>query len=390
MPLDGEELDELLSGFVDGALSETERRLVEESAQADVRLQQRILLLRRQSSEVNELGKLVVDRSRRQFSRKPGLTLAETVIAQARKEAAKQGLPNSHYVYGHVASPSPVVTTSQPAANEQHQRVRKPRLLLAGCLATAAAVFLAVFLARPADDFSNSSNSASRTVQPLLHTAESSKPNQAEPAFDVIESVKSETPAASQLVGQFDKLSYVLVVDLQITANALRNNVLEDILSKAGIPRIEPVVADQAILKKLDQSQMIVNPRGIDKQSTYITVIRAEMEEIEAALQAIWKDTDQFPNFGVNLAVDAKTGLVQDVLKGTGGRFSVNDSFAVPVNADTSALGSAAASPFPGVPSHVNYVSSSIRSKGWPSYQFGSDASSGSTTTILLVTHVVE
>ncbi len=390
MPLDGEELDELLSGFIDGALSETERRLVEEAAQADVRLEQRILLLRRQSSEVNALGKLVVDRSRRHLSQKPGLTLAEAVIAQARQEAARQGLPNSHYVYGHVAPPSPVVTASQPTANELHSRISKPRLLLAGCLVTAAAVFLAVFLARPADDFSNSSNSASQSIQPPLHIAETSKPNQAEPAFDVGESVKSETPAASQLVGQFNNLSYVLVVDLQITITALRNNVLEDILSKAGIPRIQPVVADQAILKKLDQSQMIVKPRGIDKQLTYITVIRAEMQEIESALQAIWKDTDQFPNFGLNLAVDAKAGLVQDVLNGTGGRFSVNDSFAVPVNADTSALGSAAASPFPGVPSNVNYVSSSIRSKGWPNYQFGSEASSGSIATILLVTHVVE
>jgi anti-sigma factor RsiW len=56
MPPEGEKLDELLSGYIDGALNEKERQIVEQAAQDDVRVSQRILQLRQQAADVAYLG----------------------------------------------------------------------------------------------------------------------------------------------------------------------------------------------------------------------------------------------------------------------------------------------------------------------------------------------
>ncbi len=391
MPLDGENLDELLSGFVDGVLSEAERKLVEEAAQADVRLKQRIYLLQRQASEVGDLGRVLADQARRQRKTLLDQTLAERVIAQARLQAVKAGLPNSHFVHGQVeharhanAKPNAPITLHRPSTI-------KHRLLLAGVLSSAAAVLLAVVLSIYSDSHSNNvTDVASTNLSAQVPNADDSQENPRVTTGELPESDLTSSEGSSQLVGQFNQITFVLVADVQITARALRENVLEDLLIKAGIPPAAPVVADESMLKAMDQAQMIVNPPSNPSQRIYVTAIRAEMRQIDKALQDIWKDNIHFPNVSLNLAVDARANLVREVLNGTRGRFSLTDSFAVPLSAQSAQPDIANSSPFPGVPNGVNYVSSSKRSSGWATPETLAEASSGTISTILLVTHVIE
>ncbi len=61
MPLDGEQLNDLLSGFVDGELTQEERALVEEAARGDARLGEQLKQLRQQSSWVQQAGNAIAN-----------------------------------------------------------------------------------------------------------------------------------------------------------------------------------------------------------------------------------------------------------------------------------------------------------------------------------------
>ncbi len=390
MPLDGEKLDELLSGFIDGVLTEAERKIVEEAARDDARIEQRILLLRRQAGEVGEVGKLLVEQSHRQLDLNRHQSLAETVIAQARQQAVRNGLTKTHFVHGHADRNENLVTVSSPRSASLLRRPGKRWIVLTGSMAAAAAILLALALNRsnesnPATDVASSTpNVVPDLPESMLATGATS--SHGSPSRDL------PTPdnSSPRLVGQFDHLTYVLVADVQITSAGIREEILESVLAGAGISRVEPVVADAKIIKALDQSRMIVEPKGKPSERVYIMVIRAEMNDIDAALRNIWKDSLHFPNVNLNLAVDARAGLVRDILNGTSGRFSLNDSFAVPLAGESPAPRLAASSPFPGPTNGVSYVSSSKRASGWGGADALSVPPSDSIATILLVIHVAE
>ncbi len=383
MPLEGEKIDELLSGFIDGELNDVERKLVEEAARADVRIEQRILLLRRHAGEVSELGQMLAE-ARTESSVERRATLADAVIAQARRQSASLGLPAHHYVHGyaHSSAPASVLTRAWT------QRSSTQRAWIAGSLATAAVVLLAVFIpwqtkvAQPVhlagSDFNNPEASGSIEAGSI------------ETSPTKIIDTTDQAPAA-RVVGRFGDLSYVMVVDIQVTLEGLNQRVLEDVLAAAGIPRTRALPVNAEMLTALDESRMIVDSQtSSSAQKMYLTVVHADMDDIDTALRTIWEDQRHFPNVSLNLAIDARTALVREILNSTGGRFSFSDSFAIPLTAAEAAPQLTAVSPFAGTTDRVRYISSSQRASGWG----GSDAltvgPSTSMATILLVTHVAE
>jgi hypothetical protein len=185
-------------------------------------------------------------------------------------------------------------------------------------------------------------------------------------------------------------MTFVLVADVQITAAALQNRSLETILTAAGIPRVDPVLADAKILKALDDSRMIVDPAANSSQPIFLTVIRADMRDIDTALQNIWKDERNFPKVGLNMAIDARAALTREILNSAAGRLSLSESVAIPVATSDETTRMAASSPLPGSGEDVAYFSSVRRAASWGQADSLTSAGDDSMATLLLVTHLVE
>lgn len=181
MPLDGKQLDELLSGFIDGELTDEELALFEKAARDDVRIAQQIESLRRQSSWVWQVGQSqlshLADRtpsskitaeisaeitSERHVEalppRLPPRLSVEAIIAEAQRRGRELGLPATHHVRlaaddqpgadPTVRLPAPVADESRGAgdfkrATKSRDRRNEAWLALGGLVA-AAAVLVAV------------------------------------------------------------------------------------------------------------------------------------------------------------------------------------------------------------------------------------------------------
>lgn len=177
MPLDGKQLDELLSGFIDGELTDEELELVEKAARDDVRIAQQIESLRRQSSWVWQVGqsqlshladrtpkveviaKIAAEITAERHAQALPLRLStEAIIAEAQRRGRELGLPATHHVRlaaddqrgaDHtVQLPAPVADESRDAGDAKRaakSRNRRNEAWLAlGGLVAAAAVLVAV------------------------------------------------------------------------------------------------------------------------------------------------------------------------------------------------------------------------------------------------------
>ena len=398
MPLDGKQLDELLSGFIDGELTDVELELVEKAARDDVRIAERIELLRRQSSWVQQFGQSQLEQlsqfshqsqSNQQSQLTPDAsqersssTLAQRVIAEARQRGRELGLPATHYVRSaerdvvHLPAPGADVSRGASKSGVDAKRATKSSSrrmeawLALGGLAAAAAVLLAVTwpkLEQPNLPSTPSSQLAQHDNQPQLQhdqlladkqdgAAVSEQLAPAESLASKGAPLASRTAplgsgttraltldednaaAGSNLVGMSDGLAYALVVDVEVSAQAERSRVLEKLLTSAGIPLAPPVAVNAQILKALDDSRLVVREPTSEVHAVSIQVVRGELQELDSALRRIWQDSDSFPNVGLNLSIDSRAALMREMLRSSGDRFAPTDRFAVPLAADQVAL----------------------------------------------------
>lgn len=416
MPLDGEQLDELLSGFVDGALTQTEQALLEEAARADARVAQRIADLRQQSSWVRQYGRGLAEES----SVTPGL--AQRVIEVARQRGRAEGLPVDHYIQPYAESavePSRSASLSVELAGRQ-----SGRWVAWGGIVTAAALLVAVtwpMWQKPDADRLAKHNSPAADLAGASDSLDSADNTNAENtnADNLVrqDSLGAEGPltgqasepaqASSSLVGKSTGMSYVLVIDVQITAKAQRMQALEKILAAAGIPLAPPVEANPEVLKALDDSRLIVRNPTATTQQISVQVVRGDMHEIDMAFRNVWQDRESFPNVAMNVSIDSRATLMRAMLQSAGSRFAPTDSFALPLalqptttslvesesvvaEQEQSGEVSGVASPFPGADGGVQYVSSGQRARGWGGVGELSASNRDSMATILLVLHRVD
>jgi hypothetical protein len=388
MPPEGEKFDELLSSYIDGALSDVERDIVEKAAEGDARVAERILQLRQQAADVAEVGQKLSQQALRRHNGQRRRSMAEAVIAQAREHAIHVGLNEDHYLFGSPRMSQPVADKVVDKRNLPNRRTnrrwRAAAAWLTGAAALAAALLIALGPWRSDDEVSPHQVASEPFVQPA------EAPLQPGTSAAVAENDAAADSSNEQFVGQFGQMTFVMVADVQITEEALRSRSLEKILTAAGIPPVQPVLADGKILKALDDSRMIVDADTRAAQHIFLTVIRANMQDIDTALQNIWRDSRSFPKVGLNMAIDARAALTREILNSAAGRLSLSESFAIPITTVENAPQMAASSPLLGSGEGVAYVSSARRAAGWsqgdPLIAEGSD----SMATILLVTHLVE
>jgi hypothetical protein len=298
-------------------------------------------------------------------------------------------LAEGHYLHGNRSAVLPVLETSSApldsAVRLPNKHPSKRVVWLTG-IAAAAAVVLAVFApwrhSESPAPVQVASQQADRTT--------AGDPRQDEIQGDLPRRTDVEPATAEQWVGQFGPMTFVLVADVQITAAALQNRSLEKILTAAGIPRVDPVLADAKILKALDDSRMIVDPAAKSSQPMFLTVIRANMRDIDTALQNIWKDERNFPKVGLNMAIDARAALTREILNSAAGRLSLSESFAIPVTTSEETARMAASSSLPGSGEDVTYFSSVRRAASWGQADSLTTADDEAMATLLLVTHWVE
>ncbi len=354
MPLDGEKLDELLSGFIDDRLSPSELMQIEEALSSDARARERLSQFRSQKSDLFELGQRMVAGSRLQ----PDFAGRVVQLVQHRAELNGNA-------------------TLRVAASTTRLR----RILATGVLAAAAAVLLLVALP------SWMQPTPSESLPPLVQNSappDSAVDAAAVPAVEVVPAV--------EYVGEMkqdERFAFALIVDVQIQAEAMKFGVLANVLNQAGIIQAEPIQANAAVLKTLDETRMIVQPSESGAEDTIVFVIRANNDDLDQALRTIFADAGNFPNVSLNVAMDARASLIREILHSLGRRFTVDDSFAVALDVHAQAGPPAGIpNPFPGSTKGVQYISSVKRSSGWETSLPQTPA--GSMSTILLVVRVVD
>lgn len=414
MPLDGEQLNDLLSGFVDGELTQEERALVEEAARGDARLGEQLKQLRQQSSWVQQAGSAIANDLSASSKRLPSVpSLAERVISAAKQRGREMGLPASHYVQpfatdkvgesSHAAGGTDLAspqTTSQVDEAVQPSLRRSVGWIAFVGLASAAALLIAVTWPR----WQSNPGAQSPPRAGLDDAVAGSLDNLANDSLaedDSLDGTKNESEAVgSGLVGKSSGMSYALVVDIEMTAAAQRDHVLERILATAGIPLAPPIAANPDILKALDDSRMIVRNSVPSSRQLSIQVVRGDMQELDIALRKVWQDSNHFPNVALNLSIDSRATLMREILRSAGNRFTPTDRFAVPLAVDRTATGplsmgpavpaAGQASSFLEADGGVQYISKSQRDSGWEGMGELPGVQLDSMATILLVMHRVE
>lgn len=363
MPLKGEELDELLSGFLDGQLTAAELQTVQEILAEDPDAAKQLEALRRQQQQLKQVGERLTARA--------GLPadFSQRILATAAQQVAGLDLPDGHHAHS-AASMAPEI--AQPAGGVGWSR---RTVGIAASLAVVAALLLAV------------------SIPKLLVPHNADQPIALDPPVEVEpgHELATDSPATVEYVVEQEaaKINFVLVCDIQIKRQAHREHRLADVFSAAGIQRGIPVQADAALQKTLGDTRMIVQPEQPSERETIFYFVRADMADLSDAIDLVWRDKESFPNVRLDLAYDhPRVQLMREILRRSSRQAAGGQALAVPLAATESDVEASVPSPFPGAESTVKYVSATSRSRGWDAA--GSMAPPNTNAYLLFVGHIVD
>lgn len=380
MPSEGEKLDELLSGLLDGELSSDELKAANAELE-DAQTRDRLTELTSLSRDVR-----AAFQAGQRKPATPSKDLVASVIASARLQASQADLPADHPIVlgqasaaehptvGHSSSDQPSFETS--AAIERRS--------IWGRVAIAASVLAATVLiafqlpgvlnwnSSPKDDpvavDLDTGNGDSDTqvdsvpdAGPLLAEGSNAAPA-ADPSSENLPSeiLSPEISQPKYVSGMNFKQTVVMVVDIELSSTAKGAERFDEVLRKHGLLRDEPVMAGDEIANAVSETRMMVRPEE-DARASEATIyfVRSDFRVLGAALDELYFDKEAFPNLSFSLAVDnPMVRLVEKIAQATGQRFLANQAFAVPV------LG-ADDSPFGGLRKPTRLVSAKERQQGF-------------------------
>ncbi len=379
MPIEGEKLDDLLSGYLDDQLNGEELQQVrteldrEESARVRLdEIQQTNQILRQHFRAVSDSpAKLPA-----------GFTSRILEIA----EAAKSAKDEAGVVPETIEKSDSTERKLEPLGSSTWQRsVLKIAAMAAAILAIVSLPF---FFGGPEKDPASSNQEMASKEDPEASSAEV-------PSGEFIPDTRLADESASaeeqpvQYVSQLGfGLTYLLVVDVEITQAAAGQQVLQRILAQAGIVENPPIRGNEEVEAAIAESRMTVNENSTAEGTATIYLLRAAIEDLGAALDQIYADQVSFPRVSLDLAFDTpNTRLMQKVARSTGTRFTVNESFAAPLSVEVDNGSSTA---IRGIRPPANYVSKEQRETGFGSLPPRGQAASTSLETMLLFVRVVE
>lgn len=326
MPVDGEKLDELLSGFLDGRLDSQEMELVQDELQRRESVRRRLDELKEMQSDLQNLFQAP--------SPSLGDDFSARVIAEAQRQAVQAGLPEEHHV--RKAEQAAIVHFSR-GVRFDWGKVGKTALALGGL---AAAIVLAInlpgFLSQnnQPDGVTVAQGDDTKNPFPADGTAVAAadnEPDASNPALPFSASEDEEPRFVSQM--NFNQ-HVVVVVNLEISPEAAKNKVFDRILRTHGILDKKPIIADSEVEKAVSDSRATVQDEDDDENmpDALIYMMRAGHLVLGTALDEIYKNREDFPKISFDIAIDNPTvSLMQKIARSTGVRFATNKPFAAPV-----------------------------------------------------------
>lgn len=321
MSVENNQLDELLNAFLDGELSQEESARVEMDLASDEKLRARFEGIKNTSSQL-----------RSYFA------------------AAKPRMRNVDFVQGFLDSEetSPVQVASTETASWQ-------RVAVAWGL-VAASIFAVSFLPSGGSDQPQGSNSVAQQ-EPVTPEV-----------LDTTQPVEPNSAASTQYVSEmaFPAIMYLLEVEIEVTEEALKADVLKTIFGKHDIPIDTPLIVNDEIRDVIEKSRMRVEPQD-DEDGALLYVVRAPISNLGSALDEVYRDETSFPIVKFALGFDTpNVSLFKTLLRNSGNLFAVDQSFTAPISVPDRP---SVASPFRGIGSEGMMVSREARRSGFSGQQ---------------------
>jgi hypothetical protein len=353
----GEDIDELLSGYLDDRLSADERRRVETAMQDDLALVDRLEGLRELSRSLQLAGKqpwkgLSTDFTARVMAR------CSQVSASRAVQTAMQGPSPMESGGNRPGSLEPLSRRSSGQASPSNERGRLQKRLAVAVSALAGMVLIAAVLPRWLRE--------EQSIQPLVNgsiatNASGSRDQLAAPAFpggdpgggvsepdfpnpalhgaEVSGSSNLASGAAAQdLPGRMASdrpgatpISYLLVLDLEISAVAADQRYLEGLLAKHGIDLAVGVPMGGEIEKAVNRMRYTVR-EGQTSRPAELLLVRAPSAILDAAVGELEAEVALVPGYRFDLAFQTPSvSLSQAIADAMGDPSMLADRIAVPV-----------------------------------------------------------
>ncbi|WP_231691132.1 anti-sigma factor family protein [Aureliella helgolandensis] len=369
MPVDGPNRDELLSALVDDQLTPEELEEVNAALRSDAAAQGTLAAFRKNRAALGELAQ-------RHSSGPLPEGFADRVVAAAlQAKSQSDSEPNARSAATSVELPT------MEAGPGSLRSIRSHKLWAMGLLAGAAAVVVFFSLPRPADQ-----------GQQLVHQPSApSLPDQLTPSGIPNPAGlpgASATDATVRYVSdQRFEVLYALVVDIQITSDALAAGQFENTLAQAGIATSAPILMTPEVESAVENSKMIVASPTDSAADGLVYFVRAETKQIDLALQQVWQTPDYFPQVVYNIAMNnPQTRLLNRIAESTGKRFALNASFAASI-ADAEEPIVSNKQVLRGVRPPTKYVGAYERQQGWAAGGVLPSSDTEDMSTVLLILH---
>ena len=344
-----ESVRELISAYLDGALSGSERLQAEQLFASDASAARYLDQLRATQECLRSLAPSSMRSS-----------IAEQVVGRARALAAAEGLPSDHHVLrgarsthtvtpvlipSSLAAASSVEGASQPMAGGDRGWAdwipRSNRLLWSSLVTAAAAILGMVALPNLFDPMPHAeplisqvlpSGSVSPESLPLPNDIDGIGPGADRDVspFDSIatadEAMRPDSSGGGGLpVAREDKelsrmqFEYFMTVDAAMSREAWESSYFETLLDKAGVPQSSPITTDAELIKVLDDSLVTVSAADSGGSSANrkaaLLFVRANGPNVDNLLVAMSQDRAHFLSVSYNLSVNDNRKLLGRLLR---------------------------------------------------------------------------
>lgn len=342
MPIEGDNLDELLSSFLDGELSDRETAQVQKELESNPGAQVQLDQLR---------ANQVTLKNHFSAQKAPGLStdFASQVLAKA--------------VQAKSASDESLVAQEKPF--EQSSGQTKAWQLWGVVAGVAAALLLAVSLPNllknsdgqgpVAVDSGTERNDDESTA--IVSNAPGSDSSDSSTTPGVIEPSLDGDPVQYVSEIEFPDLLLVMLADITLSEEVFNSRALESAFLKAGIPVETPILASNELKELVSESRMTVTEEEVTKSDAFIYYLRGPAKDIGSVLETLYQDRDKFEKIAFDLSYHSqRTQILTKLAHSTDRRFRVDQSFAAPVSIGQSRTFDA---PLP-----TRFVSSTKRQEG--------------------------
>lgn len=286
-----ERTEELLTGFLDGNLSNEEAREIQRELLGNEQLRSELEQLRDLSRDLKALPQ-----------KRLGSDFASRVIAEAQRQALKSGLPEDHHV--RLAEHAEITAATAP------RKIGGPWIRwAAGSAAIAASLFVVFWLSGSGgSNVNNLLQNPSEglvVVEPESDSQLPKLPDDLPPSDAFVKDPVDDS--SSQFVrNQTQKTrayATILTIDVFPSAKAWENNTVAEILKFSEIPVAAPIVVDSKIVSALHNTKVITD-EGEGTSEVALIFVEGPGKKVDGVFLDIAGRKQEFGKPLLNMIVD--------------------------------------------------------------------------------------